>query len=114
MTPIPLTAFDFVRRAPPRDPSTRAAPGGGSTGERYGSSARETIALQYMLASFALIVMGVGGFLGLLIASVYLPPVQDALRIMALAWFFAFGVVNLIVEARARRALRPRGPVNPL
>ena len=82
-------------------------------GERYASSARKTAALRYILASFALIVTGVGGFLGLLIAAVYLPPVQETLRILALAWFFAFGAVNLIVEARARRALRPRRPINP-
>jgi hypothetical protein len=51
-------------------------------------------------------VAGLGGFLGLLIAGAEARSGQDALRVAALVWFLAFGVVKLVLDLRASRASR--------
>jgi len=46
------------------------------------------------IAYFSLSAAGVVGFLGLLVASHYIPEWATPLRVMALAWFVVIGVVR--------------------
>lgn len=56
--------------------------------------------------------MGIGGFIGLLVAVHYIPNKADLLRVFALLWFFGFGVIYVAVSWRKRdpggRRRRPR------
>jgi hypothetical protein len=58
-------------------------------------------------------VIGIFGFVGLLIASVYVPHWALALRITALVWFLGIGVFKIVldlrVDSRFGRARRQNG-----
>lgn len=62
----------------------------------------------YVGARVILILAGLGGFLGLLIAGAEVRSGQDALRAAALIWFLGFGVVKLVLDLRASRVSRSR------
>jgi peptidoglycan/LPS O-acetylase OafA/YrhL len=48
--------------------------------------------------------LGLCGFIGLLVASHFMPPQAMALRIAALAWFLGFGVIRMaFLRGRRRR-----------
>ena len=46
--------------------------------------------------------IGVIGFVALLVSSAYVPPLANPLRLIALIWFFAFGAVRVIYLGRRR------------
>jgi hypothetical protein len=53
-------------------------------------------------------VIGIFGFLGLLIASAYLPHWALALRIAAVVWFLGIGAAKIVLELRAEDRFRSR------
>ncbi|WP_428334294.1 hypothetical protein [Novosphingobium sp.] len=56
----------------------------------------------------AIRVAGVAGFVGLLIASHYLPAIATALRIAAIVWFFGCGIALAIVDFKYPAPIRLR------
>ncbi|MBS0518313.1 MAG: hypothetical protein JSR90_06445 [Proteobacteria bacterium] len=55
------------------------------------------------LAVAGVMVVGVAGFLGLLLAARAAPDFASALRTLAFVWFFAAGAVWFVLSARARK-----------
>jgi uncharacterized membrane protein len=55
-----------------------------------------------LAAAFLVTVAGLAGFLGLLVASAYLPREADPLRIAALVWFVVLGAVRTALILRAK------------
>lgn len=55
------------------------------------------------LAVAGVMIVGVAGFLGLLLAARAAPDFASALRVLAFVWFFAAGAVWFVLAARARR-----------
>jgi NhaP-type Na+/H+ or K+/H+ antiporter len=53
-------------------------------------------------AAFLVTVAGLIGFVGLLVASAYLPREADALRIAALVWFVVLGAVRTTLILRTK------------
>jgi hypothetical protein len=49
-----------------------------------------------------IILVGVAGFVGLLVCSAYFPTLANPLRFAALAWFFAFGLLQTTFIKRQR------------
>jgi len=49
-----------------------------------------------------IILVGVVGFVGLLVCSAYFPTLANPLRFAALAWFFAFGLLQTTFIKRQR------------
>ncbi len=47
--------------------------------------------------------VGVGGFIALLLTARLVPPHADEIRVAAFAWFLAFGVYEMVWRARDRR-----------
>ena len=68
----------------------------------------------YGLARLVVAVAGVAGFLGLLVAALHAGGAQTLLRIGAFVWFGGFGVLHVVLDARARRALQARRRSNPV
>ena len=55
-----------------------------------------------LLLAFAVTLVGIVGFLGLLIAGSLIPRYATPLRVLALIWFAAFGVWHVRTSARIR------------
>jgi hypothetical protein len=60
------------------------------------SSHRSVLALVLLIR-----IVGVAGFVGLLVASQVVRGAEDACRVAALVWFAVFGIVYVVVGARA-------------
>jgi hypothetical protein len=54
--------------------------------------------------------IGVGGYLALLIAGAYAHADQATLRATALVWFLGFGAVKIALDVRASHVLARREP----
>jgi hypothetical protein len=64
---------------------------------------RSPIASHYFGARVIVTLVGLGGFLGLLIAGAQVRSGQETLRAAALVWFFGFGVVRVALDLHASR-----------
>ena len=67
---------------------------------------RREVGDRLVLARIIVTVAGVGGFLGLLIASIHVRSAQEILRISAFVWFLGMGAVRVVLDLRASRRSR--------
>jgi hypothetical protein len=67
---------------------------------RSGAFRRRRLARRGLIAYLLLTAVGVAAFVGLLVASHYLPGIATPLRIAALTVFFGFGVLRAVLFRR--------------
>jgi hypothetical protein len=54
----------------------------------------------HWISRTATTVVGLGGFVGLLVSSHYFPSAADSLRMLAILWFFGFGAVRFALDLK--------------
>lgn len=62
------------------------------------------------LLSLVVKIFGAGGFVGLLVASHYLPAAATPLRAVALLWFLSLGVIFALIPSSEAKRSNPWRP----
>ena len=91
----------------PRAPISSGLPGAPRPGALRPN--RRSLGSRYLVARVVVTLAGVAGFLGLLLAAVYVSSGEQVLRVSAFVWFFGFGALRVALDIGASRASRRRG-----